>query len=389
MQSAVVPFFPLFSYPLSQTAQTAWYEVRSLTFSMPPSAFRTCSTNALATTSTSTSTVPLTQQSYHPPYVEDLQRDLDLMKSGEHAYLEQFRTMQEDLATRGTTKDTLVIDLDDVDDVGLHDKLRVAVERREAELTFLAEAIAERDPASGAGRTSQGASTCASGTGSVVGSKSGQDVEDQKPDIKLGLSLDYFEKLGARLRERALQKVNKLEEVVEMLQMEKEVKEKEEKEKEARELEKKARQKANKLETERELALNRERIVALEQKFFELGNRPPVIAAALPPIVNSVSKLQNVSGVSTGGTNSNSAAAVSATSALLRMSTSTPPNLSVSGAFDPDIDELMLSQFRVVNVDEFKHPSTFKNEDIYGLAVDFGGMGDSFSNLTQQYALMV
>ena len=116
------------------------------------------------------------------------------------------------------------------------------------------------------------------------------------------------------------------------------------------------------METERELALNRERIVALEQKFFELGNRPPVIAAVLPPIANSVSELQNVSGVSTGGTNSNSAAAVSATSALLRMSTSTPPNLPVSGAFDPDIDELMLSQFHVVNVDEFKQPSTFDNE---------------------------
>ena len=95
-----------------------------------------------------------------------------------------------------------------------------------------------------------------------------------------------------------------------------------------------------------------------------------------------------MSRVSTGGTNSNSAIAVSATSALLRMSTSTP-NLLVSGAFDPDIDELMLSQFRVVNVDEFKHPLTFDNEDIYSLAIDFGDMGDSFSNLTQQYALMV
>ena len=71
------------------------------------------------------------------------------------------------------------------------------------------------------------------------------------------------------------------------------------------------------------------------------------------------------------------------------MSTSTPPNLPMSGAFDPDIDELMLSQFHVVNVDEFKHPSTFDNEDIYSLAVDFRDMGDSFSNLTQQYALMV
>ena len=174
-----------------------------------------------------------------------------------------------------------------------------------------------------------------------------------------------------------------------MLQKEKEVKEKEEKEKEARELEKKARQKAKKLETERELALNSERIVALEQKFFELGNRPPMIAAALPPIANSVSELQNVYGVSTRGTNSNFAAAVLATSALLRMSTSTPPNLPVSGAFDPDIDELMLSQFRVVHVDEFKHPLTFDNEHIYGLEVDFGDMGDNFSNLTQMYALMV
>ena len=191
------------------------------------------------------------------------------------------------------------------------------------------------------------------------------------------------------LAREALLKVNKLEEVVKMLQKEKEVKEKEEKEKEARELEKKARRKAKKLETERELALNRERIVASKQKFFELGNRPPVIAAPLPPIANSVNELQNMSGVSTGGTNSNSAAAVLATSALLRMSTSTPPNLPVSGAFDPDIDELMLSQFRIVNVDEFKHPSTFDNEDIYGLAVDFGDMGDSFSNLTQHYALMV
>ena len=71
------------------------------------------------------------------------------------------------------------------------------------------------------------------------------------------------------------------------------------------------------------------------------------------------------------------------------MSTSTPPNLPVSGAFDPDIDELTLSQFCVVNVDEFKHPVTFDNEDIYSLAVDFGDMGDNFSNLTQQYALMV
>ena len=63
------------------------------------------------------------------------------------------------------------------------------------------------------------------------------------------------------------------------------------------------------------------------------------------------------------------------------MSTSTP-NLSMSGAFDPDIDELMLSQFHVINIDEFKHASTVNNEDIYGLAVDFGDMGDSFSNLT-------
>ena len=389
VQFVVVPPVPLFSCPLSQTAQIAQYEIRSLTFSMPPPAFRTCSINALATTSTSTSTVPLTQQSYRPAHVEDLQRDLDLMKSGERAYLEQFRMMQEDLATRGTTKDTHVIDLDDVDDVGLHDRLRVVAERREAEFTFLSEAVVERDPASGAGGTSQAPSTSASGTGGVVGSKYGQDVEDQKPDIKPGLCLDYFDRLGVRLQERALQKVNKLEEVVEMLQKEKEVKEKEEKEKEARELEKKVRRKAKKLETERELALNRERIVALEQKFFELGNRPPVIAAALPPIANSVSELQNVSGVSTEGTNSNSAAAVSATSALLWMSTLTPPNLPVSDAFNPDIDELILSQFRVVNVDEFKHPSTFDNEDIYGLAVDFGDMGDSFSNLTQQYALMV
>ena len=142
-----------------------------------------------------------------------------------------------------------------MDDVGLHDRLRVAAERREAELTLLAKAVAERDPASEAGGTSQAASTSASGTGGVVGSKSGQDVEDQKPDIKPGLCLDYFDRLGARLQERALQKVNKLEEVVEMLQKEKEVKEKEEKEKEARELEKKARQKAKKLETKRELAL--------------------------------------------------------------------------------------------------------------------------------------
>ena len=227
------------------------------------------------------------------------------------------------------------------------------------------------------------------GTGDVVESKSGQDVEDQKPDIKPGLCLDYFDRLGAHLRERALQKVNKLEEVVEMLQKEKEVKEKEDKDKEARELEKKARRKAKKLEIERELALNRERIVALEQKFFELGNRPPMIAAALLPIANSMSELQNVSGVSTGGTNSNSATAMSATSALLWMSTSTPPNLPVSGAFVPDIDELMLSQFCVVHVNEFKHPLTFNNEDIYGLAVDFEDMGDSFSNLTQRYALMV
>ena len=291
MQSAVVPPVPLFSCPLSQTVQTTQYEVRSSTFSMPPPAFRTCSTNALATTSTSTSIVPLIQQSYRLAHMEDLQRDLDLMKSGECAYLEQFRTMQEDLATRGTAKDTPVIDLDDVDNVGLYDRLRVAAERREAELTLLAEAVAERDPASGAGGTSQAASTSASGTGGVVGSKSSQDVEDQKPDIKPGLYLDYFDRLGTRLLERALQKVNKLEEVVEMLQKEKEVKEKEEKEKEARELEKKARRKAKKLETERELALNRERIVALEQKFFELGNRPPVIATTLPPIANSVSEL--------------------------------------------------------------------------------------------------
>ena len=276
-----------------------------------------------------------------------------------------------------------------MDNVDLHDRLRVAAKRREAELTLLVEAVAEPDQASGAGGTSQAASTSASGTEGVVGSKSGQDVEDQKPDIKPGLCLDYFDRLGARLRERALQKVNKLEEVVEMLQKEKDVKEKEEKEKEARELEKKARQKAKKLETERELALNRERIVALEQKFFELGNHPLVIATALPPIANSVSELQNVSRVSTGGTSySNSAAMVSATSTLLRMSTSTPPNLLVS-VFDPDIDELMLSQFRVVHVNEFKHPSTFNNKDIYGLAIDFGDMEDNLSNLTQRYALMV
>ena len=104
--------------------------------------------------------------------------------------------------------------------------------------------------------------------------------------------------------------------------------------------------------------------MALEQKFFELGNRPPVIATTLLPIANSMSELQNVSRVSTGGTNSNSAAAMSATFALLRMSTSTPPNLPVTGAFDPNINELMLSQFHVVNVNEFKHPSTFDNEDI-------------------------
>ena len=126
--------------------------------------------------------------------MEDLQRDLDLMKSGERAYLEQFWTMQEDLATRGTAKDTPVIDLDDVDNVGLHDRLRVAVERREVELTLLTEAIAERDPASGAGGTSQAASTSTSGMGGVVGSKSGEDVEDQKPDIKPGLCLDYFDR---------------------------------------------------------------------------------------------------------------------------------------------------------------------------------------------------
>ena len=143
--------------------------------------------------------------------------------------------------------------------------------------------------------------------------------------------------------------MNKLEEVVEMLQKEKEVKEKEEKEKEARELEKKARRKAKKLEIERELALNRERIVALEQKFFELGNRPPLIGEALPPIVNSVSELRNMSRVSTGRINSNSTATVSATFALLRMSTASPPNLPVSGAFDPKFDELMLSQFPVVH----------------------------------------
>ena len=202
----------------------------------------------------------------------------------------------------------------------------------------------ERDPASGAGETSQAASTSASSTGGVVGSKSGQDVEDQKPNIKPSLCLDYFDRLGARLWERVLQKVNKLEEVVEMLQKEKEVKEKEEKEKEATEFEKKARQKAKKLETEGELALNQERIVALEQKFFELGNRLPAIAAALPPIANSMSELQNMSGKSTRGTNSNSAARMLATFALLWMLTATPPNLLVSGAFDPEFDELMLSQ---------------------------------------------
>ena len=64
--------------------------------------------------------------------MEDLQKDLDLMKSSERAYLEQFWTMQEDLATRGTAKDTPVIDLDDVEDVNLHDRLRVTTERREA-----------------------------------------------------------------------------------------------------------------------------------------------------------------------------------------------------------------------------------------------------------------
>ena len=170
MQSVVVPPVPLFSCPLSQTAQTAQYEVRSSTFSMPPSAFRTCFINALSTASTSTSTVPQTQQSYRPAHVEDLQRDLDLMKSGERAYLEQFQTMH---ATRGTAQDTPVIDLDDVDDVGLHDRLRVAAERREAEPTLLTEVVVERDPASGAGGTSQAASTSASGTGGVVGSKSG------------------------------------------------------------------------------------------------------------------------------------------------------------------------------------------------------------------------
>ena len=87
------------------------------------------------------------------------------------------------------------------------------------------------------------------------------------------------------------------------------MKEKEEKEKEARELEKKARQKAKKLETEKELALNRERIVALEQKFIELRNRPPATATTLPPNANSTRELQNVSRMSTGGTNSTSAAA--------------------------------------------------------------------------------
>ena len=52
-------------------------------------------------------------------------------------------------------------------------RLRVAAERKEVELTLLAEAVAERDPASGAGGTSQAASTSALGMGGVVGSKSG------------------------------------------------------------------------------------------------------------------------------------------------------------------------------------------------------------------------
>ena len=88
MRSAVDPPVPFFSCLLSQTAQIARYEVCSSTFSMPPPIFRTCSTTALATTSTSTLVVPLTQQSYRPTHVEDLQRDLDLMKSSERAYLE-------------------------------------------------------------------------------------------------------------------------------------------------------------------------------------------------------------------------------------------------------------------------------------------------------------
>ena len=129
--------------------------------------------------------------------------------------------------------------------------------------------------------------------------------------------------------------------------------------------------------------------MALEQKFIELRNRLFATTATLPPIANSTSKLQNVSGVSTGGTNFASTIAVSATSALLRMSTSTPPNLLVSGTFDPEFDELMLSQFPVVHVDEFKHYSTFDNKDIYSLVVDFEDVGDSFSNLTQRYALLI
>ena len=61
--------------------------------------------------------------------MKDLQRDLDLMKSGERSYLEQFRTMQEDLATRGTAKDIPDIDLDDVDDVGLQDNVGVQINK--------------------------------------------------------------------------------------------------------------------------------------------------------------------------------------------------------------------------------------------------------------------
>ena len=71
------------------------------------------------------------------------------------------------------------------------------------------------------------------------------------------------------------------------------------------------------------------------------------------------------------------------------MSTTTPPNLPVSGAFDPEFDELMLIQFLIVHVDKFKHHSTFDIEDIYSLAVDFGDVGYSFFNLSQLYALMV
>ena len=170
----MVPPVPLFSCLLSQTAQTVQYEVRSPTFFMPPPIFRTCSTTASPTISTSTSIVPLTHRLKPLAQVEDLQRDLDLMKSGERAYLDQFWMMQEDLATRGTAKDEPIIDLDNVDNVGLQDRLKVAAERREAELTLLTEAVTERDPTSGAKGTSQAASTFASDMGGVVESKSGQ-----------------------------------------------------------------------------------------------------------------------------------------------------------------------------------------------------------------------